>query len=1460
MKRMRVLFFSLFAVIIGLVLASCGSPSNNPTTNSGGASTSGHTHTYGSTWEKDETNHWHKCTECNETSEKAAHTFNTEVTKVASCSEDGLITYTCTQCGYVKTQKVEKSAHNLGVLTAAEPTQVEGKPCEYVIKTEAECEDCHQHVVVAENKIEKHDYVASITKAATCSEEGTLKYTCKNCNKFYVQAYNDPDAHSWDEGETVNGITTYTCTLCDATKTVISVKTEVQATVAATAIEEAKAVELKNATIDLGDILNDLAGATNVEIKADKVEASTLNLDDTTKTKVGDNEVFDFSLKADDEAVSSFSGYVTVTIPYTLKEGEDPNNVAIWYLSDNGTPEPINATYSNGYVTFETDHFSYYVVIQLTKEEACTLFGHNYRLTDTVKATCKSEGYDIYTCSRCGEIKTQKLDKLDHEWVQDSIVQATTETEGFILYKCSHCGETKSVKIPKLPTAENTNKIQQLYNGLMAIIADKGAKIEMTRGSGESAETQTIYMKMNNNEIYEIMSRGEKAEAISINISSGKMEQYSYSDSDVRQSISNSSDTSMMMQSMSLVMDSDMSIISVLSKFVDKSIMDNIWNIIFDKCCTKTEANGNVVYTVDTAKVKAFYTEFTAMTVDKVFDLIFGTGKYDQVLTFMNGAGSKKLSEVLTFVKTVGIDADGLINFLFDYMTYVEAAGANIPMLKQYGNMSQIKAMYAELKDKTLDEIVPMLAQMGGGSSTPSQQEDNTGPLTAGKNAFFDPETPATTGTGMDIASLLEMLTQFKQMTVNQVIAMFTNKFTLPTAEFIETYVKMVEIKLTTDKDNAFVALEFKMTNPETNKVTMAFTMAKSDVDVKTKFDEIKTKVTTVTSKFDATKDAKFLVDILKAKLDTTTDLKGEIATETYYERVYYTDSNGNSGYRLVPYTRKLLKVTGFTRADVKKLVELRTNDKYFDAKSVKQMLSATDVFLEIRFNSDSYISAGIHDELNYYTADILNSVTAYGTVKNNITRLDYFSSDYIGLGTIIFNRNDNKYYGTTISDISGEGYLFEVVAESDVPAGAKIIDNTSKNRKEASSEYFTNDTMIVKATSIYSGNTKYIKYDSLSHDGHQYYIYGTNEYYLSSYFNLGFINLDDDCDYNIGIETKIYNDQLITSLYCTKLEIDVNEMLTIEFIKANYNDEYIEYCGGVFLENKEMLYDFVYNNNNFEFMKYVNYMEEHRDEAYANYQIFKDFESKDGKISFKFKSKETTDCYDIYTFEVKINDKTYTLKHYNSNKHEYEEVETYSDGCEIITIRICKHCGYVDFDYDYDHDYQLDEENSYEATATQYGRVQYKCTKCEDTTSELIYPTYDGTESLYLEELDVTKLKNLPTGYDYDNNIVVGWYSPFNRYWDYDDMSERYIIKAFIVTLDENGEVAGRYEGVEPEALQCLGSIYDTQNRRVILNNTSEWLEVVAEMNAKSETEYRLAIVAVEANYGTLGYALIIE
>ena len=76
---------------------------------------SAHTHTFDeSKWVSDETAHWHaaSCEHTTETKDKAAHTWNDgEITTPASCTEEGEKTYTCTVCGYVKTESVAKTAH-----------------------------------------------------------------------------------------------------------------------------------------------------------------------------------------------------------------------------------------------------------------------------------------------------------------------------------------------------------------------------------------------------------------------------------------------------------------------------------------------------------------------------------------------------------------------------------------------------------------------------------------------------------------------------------------------------------------------------------------------------------------------------------------------------------------------------------------------------------------------------------------------------------------------------------------------------------------------------------------------------------------------------------------------------------------------------------------------------------------------------------------------------------------------------------------------------------------------------------------------------------------------------------------------------------------------------------------------------------------------------------------------------
>lgn len=66
-------------------------------------------HHWATEWSKDETNHWHACTDadCTEKNDLAAHTFdNGEVTTPATATTAGVKTYTCTVCGQTKTEAI----------------------------------------------------------------------------------------------------------------------------------------------------------------------------------------------------------------------------------------------------------------------------------------------------------------------------------------------------------------------------------------------------------------------------------------------------------------------------------------------------------------------------------------------------------------------------------------------------------------------------------------------------------------------------------------------------------------------------------------------------------------------------------------------------------------------------------------------------------------------------------------------------------------------------------------------------------------------------------------------------------------------------------------------------------------------------------------------------------------------------------------------------------------------------------------------------------------------------------------------------------------------------------------------------------------------------------------------------------------------------------------------------------
>lgn len=159
-------------------------------------------------WKHDETNHWQECSVCGNTIDKAAHTFDTnncaedrtcnkcgfkktagehswnagEVTTPATCTTDGVRTYTCKVCSETKTEPIKASGHTVVEDAAKEPTCTEtgltaGKHCSV-------CNEVLEAQAVVPAK--GHSMTKTEAKAATCTEPGNNAYwTCDICGQVF---------------------------------------------------------------------------------------------------------------------------------------------------------------------------------------------------------------------------------------------------------------------------------------------------------------------------------------------------------------------------------------------------------------------------------------------------------------------------------------------------------------------------------------------------------------------------------------------------------------------------------------------------------------------------------------------------------------------------------------------------------------------------------------------------------------------------------------------------------------------------------------------------------------------------------------------------------------------------------------------------------------------------------------------------------------------------------------------------------------------------------------------------------------------------------------------------------------------------------------------------------------------------------------------------------------------------
>ncbi len=421
-------------------------------------------HHYLSEFASNDSYHWHTadCGHTEEKSEYEQHEYTTEVT-APTCTERGYTTYTC-RCGYTyDADYVDALGHSVSEWTLADSTLLDDEKCEYVDTFTGVCSTCSQLSTKTET-VEKHSYYWAIISPATCVSEGEKAYICANENcKYHTvtattekQNYSDGASHVWeiDEEHSNSSVTAYVCSDCSETKRTV-LATDNNVSVSDSDFNDVNEIELPEATIGFdSEAKSNLSGDGNVSVSAGTLNnqerekaINNANLTEEQKASLNGKEIYSFTVSTDTNSnINQLGGDATIRIPYTLKSGETPEDLVIWYISGNEL-EKIDATYSedsegNGYVTFTTDHFSDYVISELTPQERCERDGHE---TVTFAATCREGGYTV--CTRCGAV-TEVLVPLGHNWHSSVTAEASCAANGQMTLSCLICRESYTQIIP----------------------------------------------------------------------------------------------------------------------------------------------------------------------------------------------------------------------------------------------------------------------------------------------------------------------------------------------------------------------------------------------------------------------------------------------------------------------------------------------------------------------------------------------------------------------------------------------------------------------------------------------------------------------------------------------------------------------------------------------------------------------------------------------------------------------------------------------------------------------------------------------------------------------------------------------------------------------------------------------------------------------------------------------------
>ena len=309
-----------------------------------------------------------------------------------------------------------------------------------------------------------HSYKDVVT-APTCTEKGYTTHTCA-CGNSYVDTYVDALGHAWDNGkvtkeptETETGVKTFTCTRCGETKTeTMPVIPHVHSYKDVVTAPTCTAKGYTTHTCACGDSYVDTyTDPLGHDLKDDAAVAATCTTAGTTAGKhctrcdykegmetiaaLGHDLKDDAAVAATCTTAGTTAGKHCTRCDY--KEGME-TIAALGHAWDEGkvTKQPTET--ETGVKTFTCTRCGE------TRTETMPVIPYVHSYKDVVTApTCTEKGYTTHTCA-CGDSYVDTYtDALGHAWDEGEVTKEATETtQGSMTYTCTRCPATKRDILP----------------------------------------------------------------------------------------------------------------------------------------------------------------------------------------------------------------------------------------------------------------------------------------------------------------------------------------------------------------------------------------------------------------------------------------------------------------------------------------------------------------------------------------------------------------------------------------------------------------------------------------------------------------------------------------------------------------------------------------------------------------------------------------------------------------------------------------------------------------------------------------------------------------------------------------------------------------------------------------------------------------------------------------------------